>query len=91
MENRQHRRNPPKIPDNNVTYQTVNEQPVISGQGTLLDISEHGCRVGDTHRLRKGLRIQVALPNEAGKPPTIVTNCVVAWVKDGEFGIQFVW
>ncbi len=92
MENRKDLRKAPKIlEDNNVTYQTVSEQPVITGQGSLLDISENGCRVGDTHRLRKGLRIQMALPNEAGQPPTILTNCQVAWIKEKEFGVQFLW
>ena len=92
MDKRKHRRNVPKIQgDNTVTYQTVNEHPGVNGQGTLVDISEHGCRVRDNHRLRKGLRIQVALPNEAGKAPTILANCIVAWAKEGEFGVQFLW
>ena len=92
MERRKSRRNPPKVnePDN-VTYQTVHEQPVVSGLGTLLDISEHGCRVGDVHRLKKGQRIQLALPTQPGHPPTIVSNCVVAWVSESEFGVQFLW
>ena len=92
MEKRKHPRNVPKVQgDNNVIYQTVNEHPGVSGQGTLVDISEHGCRLRDEHRLKKGLRIQVALPNEAGKAPTILANCVVVWVKDNEFGVQFLW
>ena len=92
MERRKSRRNPPKVNDpDNVTYQTVHEQPVVSGLGTLLDISEHGCRVGDVHRLKKGQRIQLALPNETGHPPTIVSNCVVAWVSESEFGVEFRW
>lgn len=92
MEKRKHPRNVPKVQgDSNVIYQTVNEHPGVSGQGTLVDISEHGCRVRDDHRLRKGLRIQVALPNEAGKAPTILANCIVAWTKESEFGVQFLW
>jgi hypothetical protein len=77
--------------ENNVTYQTVSEQPVITGQGSLLDISENGCRVGGAHSLRKGLRIQVAVQNEGEQPSTILTNCQVAWVKVDEFGVEFFW
>ena len=92
MENRKYPRRAPKIPnENNVTYQTVGEQPVITGQGSLLDISENGCRVGGSHLLRKGLRIQVALQSEAGQPSTILTNCQVAWVRDNVFGVEFLW
>ena len=85
------RKSPKTVKDNNVTYQTVREQPVITGQGSLLDISEYGCRVGGPHGLRKGLHIQLAVENEAGQPSTILTKCQVAWVKDNEFGVQFLW
>lgn len=92
MENRAHNRKAPKIlEDNHVTYQTVSEHPVITGQGSLMDISENGCRVRDVHRLKRGLRIRVALPNEQGQPSTILTNCQVAWVQESEFGVQFLW
>jgi len=92
MENRKHLRKAPKIlGDSNVTYQTVGEHPVITGQGSLLDISENGCRVGDIHSLRKGLRIQMALRKEAGLPSTILTTCRVAWIKEKEFGVQILW
>lgn len=92
MEKRASERKSPKIvKDSNVTYQTINERPVITGQGSLLDISEDGCRVGAKHALKKGLRIQIAVEDDAGQPSTILTNCQVAWVKDGEFGVQFLW
>jgi PilZ domain-containing protein len=92
MERRKSRRNLPKVIEpHNVTYQTIHEQPVVSGVGTLLGISEHGCRVGEVHRLKKGQRIQLALPNQTGQPPTIVSNCVLAWVRESEFGVQFLW
>lgn len=92
MEKRTAERNSPKIVhEDNVTYQTVHEKPVITGQGSLLDISENGCRIGGKHGLRKGLQIQLAVADDAGKPSTILTKCQVAWVKDGEFGVQFLW
>lgn len=92
MEKRTAERKSPKIvKDDNVTYQTVHEQPVITGQGSLLDISENGCRIGGKHGLRKGLQIQLAVADDAGTPSTILTKCQVAWVKDGEFGVQFLW
>jgi PilZ domain-containing protein len=85
------RKEPKRLIDNNVTYQTVNEYPVITGQGTLLDISEDGCRVGGPHTVRKGLRVQLAVEGEPGQPSTILMNCQVAWIKEKEFGVQFVW
>ncbi len=92
MEKRISERKSPKVfKDNNVTYQTLNERPVITGEGSLLDISEHGCRIGGKHGLRKGLHIQLAVEDDTGQPSTILTKCQVAWVKDSEFGVQFLW
>lgn len=85
------RRSPKVIKDSNVTYQTISEQPVVTGQGALLDISENGCRIGGKHGLRKGLHIQLAVEDDTGQPSTILTKCQVAWVKDNEFGVQFLW
>lgn len=85
------RKAPKQAVDTNVTYQTMNEYPVITGEGALLDISENGCRVGGTHALRKGIRIQMAMRGESGQPVTVLTDCNVAWIKDKEFGVQFLW
>lgn len=85
------RKAPKQAVDTNVTYQTMSEYPVITGEGTLLDISENGCRVGGIHALRKGIRIQMAVRGEPEEPVTVLANCNVAWIKDTEFGIQFLW
>jgi len=79
------------VADHNVTYQTLSEHPAITGDGTLLDISENGCRVGGAHTLRKGVRLKMAVQGGAGQPLTVLTNCNVAWIKDNEFGVQFLW
>jgi len=92
MEQRKDHRKAPKLAiDNNVTYQTVGLHPVVTGQGTLLDISENGCRVGAKHALHKGVYLQIAVEGGAGQPATVLSKCQVAWVKDEEFGVQFLW
>ncbi len=91
MEHRKEPRKGPKV-GNNVTYQTMSEYPAITGEGTLLDISEGGCRVGGgPHALREGVRIKMAVQGESGQPLTILTNCNVTWIKEKEFGVQFLW
>ena len=92
MDKRQHARKPPKtVFENNVLYQTLSEQPVITGHGTLVDLSEGGCRVSGHTRLRKGAHIQLALHGEGGQLSTILSNCEVAWVNEKEFGVKFLW
>ena len=92
MDKREHARKPPKtIFENNVIYQTLTEQPVITGHGTLMDLSEGGCRVSAESRLRKGMRIQLALHGEGGQLSTILGNCEVMWANDREFGVKFLW
>ncbi|HEY9525975.1 MAG TPA: PilZ domain-containing protein [Anaerolineales bacterium] len=92
MDKRQHPRKPPKtVFENNVLYQTLSEQPVITGHGTLMDLSEGGCRVSGHTRLRKGAHIQLALHGEGGQLSTILSNCEVVWVNEKEFGVKFLW
>ena len=88
----QHPRKLPKtVFENNVLYQTISEQPVITGHGTLVDLSEGGCKVSGETRLRKGAQIQLALHGEGGQLSTILSNCEVMWVTEKEFGVKFVW
>src|SRR5690349_19908181 len=75
--------------ENNVLYQTLREQPVITGFGTLVDLGEGGCRESTESRLRKGMQIQLALHGEGGQLSTILGNCEVMWVNDREFGVKF--
>jgi hypothetical protein len=92
MEQRKDPRKAPKLGvDNNVTYQTVGLHPVVTGQGTLLDISENGCRVGGKHALHKSVYLQMAVEGDSGQPATVLSRCRVAWIKDEEFGVQFLW
>lgn len=79
------------VAGHNVTYQTLSEYPAITGEGTLLDISENGCRIGGVHTLRNGISIKIAVQGEPGEALTVLTNCKVTWVKDDEFGVQFLW
>jgi hypothetical protein len=92
MDNRQHTRKPPKtVFENNVLYQTISEHPVITGHGTLVDLSEGGCQVSGQTRLRKGAQIQLALHGEGGQLSTILSNCEVMWVSEHAFGVKFLW
>ncbi|HKC95442.1 MAG TPA: PilZ domain-containing protein [Nitrospira sp.] len=92
MDKRKHPRKAPKHSgENDVTYQTIREQPVITGHGSLVDLSEGGCRVNGQSRLRKGLEIQLALHTEGEILSNILTNCEVVWVRDNEFGVRFLW
>lgn len=92
MDKRKHLRKLPKTAfTNNVIYQTVREQPVITGHGTLVDLSEGGCRVSGDTPLPKGVQIQLALHGEGGHLSTILSNCEVRWANEKEFGVKFLW
>lgn len=92
MEKRKHPRKAPKTAfEDNVIYQSLREQPVITGYGTLVDLSEGGCRVRGKTGLRTGMQLQLALHGDGGQLSTILSNCEVMWVKDNEFGVRFLW
>jgi hypothetical protein len=59
------------------------------GDGTLMNLSLHGCRIKGAPSFSCGsrLRLQLWLPDQA--QPMAIEQAVVRWVKDDQFGVSF--
>ena len=60
------------------------------GDGMLMDLSLHGCRIKGAPPFSCGTRLrrlQLWLPDQA--QPVKVEQAVVRWVKDDQFGVSF--
>jgi hypothetical protein len=59
------------------------------GEGTVLDISESGCRVRSDVALDVGSFICMFIVVPSGLMPITIGMAAVRWAKNGEFGAQF--
>ncbi|MDZ4853695.1 MAG: PilZ domain-containing protein [Nitrospirota bacterium] len=74
-----------------VEYRTIEVFPIITGHGVVLDLSEEGCRIRGLPGMVLGLSIELLMKDAEGTQSTMMNNCRVTWVKDEEFGVQFLW
>ena len=84
MDKRQHPRFPARF------HSSFTSVAVVSGEGSVVDLSLRGCCVVCKIAVHPGgtitLRVHV-LPDE---PPIIIQEAVVRWTREGRFGIEFV-
>jgi c-di-GMP-binding flagellar brake protein YcgR len=74
-----------------VEYRVVGKLPIIAGEALAVDLSEGGCCIRGAHSVAPGDRVDVHIQDEAEGQSTVLSGCRVAWVKDEEFGVQFLW
>ena len=62
----------------------------IGGEGRLLDISIHGCRMVSDKCLQqdKYLKVSICLPDQ--RDPIRIDKAIVRWVEKGQVGLEFV-
>ncbi len=84
MEHRQHPRFPVQFRS---SFSSAN---IISGEGTLGDLSIRGCRVFSSADVKPGTTLQVRVELSSRQPPIQVKQAVVRWRRDGSFGLEFV-
>jgi hypothetical protein len=63
---------------------------VVSGQGTLSDLSIRGCRVFSLIEVKPGTTLQLRVHASDHEPPIQVSQAVVRWFRSGSFGCEFV-
>jgi hypothetical protein len=82
------RRKSPRIP---VKISVTFESNEVSGEGTLTDISLHGCTLETQQNLRAGLLLRLNLPDKvAGKPgKTVQQLATVVGVTGQRAGLKF--
>ncbi|OQW34712.1 MAG: hypothetical protein A4E19_17480 [Nitrospira sp. SG-bin1] len=63
---------------------------VVSGEGTLSDLSIRGCRVFSLIEVKPGTTLQLRVHTSDRDPPIQVSQAVVRWFRSGSFGCEFV-
>ncbi len=84
MEHRQHPRFPVQFRS---SFSSAN---IVSGEGTLADLSIRGCRILSATEVKAGTTLQLRVDMSGGQPPIQVTQAVVRWCRDRSFGLEFV-
>ncbi|MBK9308330.1 MAG: PilZ domain-containing protein [Nitrospira sp.] len=63
---------------------------VVSGDGTLNDLSVRGCRVFSLVEVKPGTALQLRIHASDHEPPIHISQAVVRWCRAGSFGCEFV-
>lgn len=62
---------------------------MVGGEGTVVDLSDTGCRIATLVQVPHGTSLEVRLILPDDLPPLTVESCVVRWSRGHEFGVQF--
>jgi hypothetical protein len=63
---------------------------VVSGDGTLNDLSVRGCRVFSLIAMKPGTVLQLRIHVSDDEPPIQISQAVVRWFRARSFGCEFV-
>jgi len=63
---------------------------VVSGEGTLGDLSIRGCRVFSMTEVEPGTTLLVRVEVSGDEPPLQIDQAIVRWHRDNSFGLEFV-
>ncbi len=84
MEQRKHPRYPVKF---NSSFSSAN---IVTGEGTLIDLSLRGCHIASTTDVKPGTTIKVSIQVSPNEPVLHIDQAVVRWYRAAHFGIEFV-
>lgn len=83
MDNRRHPRFPVHFRS---SFSSIN---VVSGNGTLQDLSLCGCKISSVTRVRPGTGMELSIEAPNDGPPIRINQAVVRWSGNGRFGLEF--
>ena len=63
---------------------------VVSGEGSVVDLSLRGCCVECKTSVHAGSTLTVRVHVLPDEPPVTIGEAVVRWTREGRFGIEFV-
>jgi len=63
---------------------------VVTGDGTLNDLSIRGCRVFSLIEVKPGTVLKLRIHASEDEPPIQISQSVVRWCRAGSFGCEFV-
>lgn len=59
------------------------------GEGTVIDLSQSGCRIKSNVTIDIGTLVCMFIVVPSGLMPITIGMATVRWAKNGEFGVQF--
>lgn len=63
---------------------------IVSGDGTLSDLSIRGCRIFSLIDMKPGTALQLRVHVADDEPPIQISQAVARWFRGGIFGCEFV-
>lgn len=84
------RRNEPRVPvDVRLMYSAQDEENVlITGDGSVVDLSNSGLRIHGNVAVRSGLEVTLFLYLPDGRDPLLVMSAKVTWSRGHAFGVE---
>jgi len=83
----EHRQHPRFAVQFNSSFSSLN---IVSGKGTLADLSIRGCRIISDADVKSGTTLRLRVEISRKQPPIEIAQAVARWCRDGSFGLEFV-
>ena len=62
---------------------------IVTGEGTLMDLSKTGCKILGAVPIPLGSHLTLLLDFEDGQAPLCLTDVIVSWVARDSFAVRF--
>jgi len=72
-----------------IMYSVINANGAMMGDGTVVNISQHGLGIHGNHPVKIGMALSMLLYLPDGDDPLFVLDAAVAWVSGNRFGVEF--
>ena len=72
-----------------ITYSGEEGARIVTGEGTLKDLSKTGCKIRGAITSSLGSTLILLLHLEDGQPPMRLANVVVSWIAKDSFAVKF--
>jgi len=72
-----------------VSYSGQEGARIVTGEGTLIDLSKTGCKILGAVPIPLGSRLTLLLDFEDGQAPMGLTDVIVSWIARNSFAVRF--
>jgi c-di-GMP-binding flagellar brake protein YcgR len=72
-----------------ITYSSQEGARIVTGEGTLKDLSKTGCKILGATTSSLGSSLTLLLYFQDGQTPMCLTNVIVSWIGKDSFAVKF--
>ena len=83
----EHRKHPRFSVEFKSSFSSAN---TVAGEGTLVDLSLHGCHIASPTDVKPGTAMRVRVQISQNEPLLQIDQAVVRWYRAAHFGVEFV-